>query len=262
MLRVVGVAVDRANLPTIPYQKQGPRSTTPPAMPHFLVHGFRWNRAGLIIHVANHDIDDASSEWVHMGSPSGAAVLDSLTNLYPDLMESLESHATDIQFVEQYGGSSDDTSYKQPYVYVCDYVARMEGLSLDVGETAGSWDIAEGPSPRLKKLRDELQADARIGLWVVECADEVRQPPAMDKEDTMSIRTLTPATKATEASSAKGKEPETISPVQKPLPSVPSEDSREETKDEPTIDAQASKPKTPLSPIRALFSKKSRKFKG
>ena len=33
-------------------------------MPAYLVHGFRWARGAIRIHIALYDIDDAAAEWI------------------------------------------------------------------------------------------------------------------------------------------------------------------------------------------------------
>jgi hypothetical protein len=135
----------------------------------FLVHGFRWTRRLVYEHIVNYDIEEASPEWVQTGTPSGDALRESLAHLYPSLMESLDSEDSDIIFVEQHG-DADSNAYKQPWIYVCDHVERLESLSLDVGDVASQWDLGDGPTERLVELRNQLEVGTKIGLWVVLCS--------------------------------------------------------------------------------------------
>ena len=151
-------------------------------MPIYLVHGFQWPRILIRQHTANFDIDDCAPDWVHMGSPSSTALLDSLHHLYPSLMESLDSEHTDIQLIEEYS-QTEASAMPKNFVYVCDRVKRLEGCSLDVGDTAGrEWGLGDGPDERMVKLRDELAAGAKVGLWLVCCDDETRLPPVPGKD--------------------------------------------------------------------------------
>ncbi|KAI9872134.1 MAG: hypothetical protein M1830_002032, partial [Pleopsidium flavum] len=119
-------------------------------MPVYLLHGFRWPRAAIRIHIILHHLDDAAAEWISAPTTT-ATLLASFRTLYPDPMR----HLPNLQFVEQY--DEKDTSpnaTSQPYAFVADKVEQC-GLSADVGEVMGRGVAAEGWGA-LAELRDLL----------------------------------------------------------------------------------------------------------
>jgi hypothetical protein len=50
-------------------------------MPTYLVHGFRWQRANIRIHIILHDLDDAAPEWV-IAPATSVTLLNSFYSLY------------------------------------------------------------------------------------------------------------------------------------------------------------------------------------
>ncbi|EPE31422.1 hypothetical protein GLAREA_12725 [Glarea lozoyensis ATCC 20868] len=50
-------------------------------MPTYLVHGFRWDRIQIRVHVIRHDVEDAATEWI-MGPSTSVALLNSFYTLF------------------------------------------------------------------------------------------------------------------------------------------------------------------------------------
>jgi hypothetical protein len=50
-------------------------------MPTYLVHGFRWTRGAIRIHIALHDLDDAAAEWI-VAPASAITILNSFYTLF------------------------------------------------------------------------------------------------------------------------------------------------------------------------------------
>ncbi len=149
-------------------------------MPVYLLHGFRWPRVAIRVHIILNNLDDAAPEWVCTPSTT-AALRASFRTLYPDPMRQLPH----LQFVEQY--DEKDTSpnaTSQPYAFVADKVERC-GLSADVGEVMGRGVGAEGWGA-LAELRDQLAKGEKVGWWVVYCGDEERWAPGLEEREEAS----------------------------------------------------------------------------
>ena len=137
-------------------------------MPVYLVHGFRWPRAAIRIHIILNNIDDAAPEWI--ASPTTSSALrDNLVDLYPKIMHSLP----DLRFIEQYDPSDDShNAVSQPFAFVADQVEQCN-LSLDLSESmkkgidSDKWDA-------LMDLRDQLAPKEKLGWYMVFNGDEMR----------------------------------------------------------------------------------------
>ncbi|KAI9830822.1 MAG: hypothetical protein M1819_005347 [Sarea resinae] len=138
-------------------------------MPVFLLHGFRWPRAAIRIHIILQNLDDAAAEWL-MAPSTQRTMLSSLKGLYPAVMSSLPH----LQFIEQHDERNlSAAAASQPFAFVADRVVDCE-LSVDVGEVmAGGAGSAEEWGA-LVELRDQIAPGEKVGWWVVYCGDVVR----------------------------------------------------------------------------------------
>ncbi|MCJ1446439.1 MAG: hypothetical protein MMC23_006944 [Stictis urceolatum] len=163
-------------------------------MPVYLLHGFRWPRSKIRVHIILNNVDDAAPEYIFSPSTT-TALLHSLSRLYPDTMKALPR----LRFIEQY--DPDDTSgsaSSQPFAFVADKVERCE-LSLDVVETmnqgvdSGSWDA-------LMDLKEHLAPEEKMGWWIVFNGDELRlqDSDSADDVDFNSNKTARKAKEVTE----------------------------------------------------------------
>ena len=144
-------------------------------MPTWLVHGFRWPRPLIRIHIVLQNIDEAAPEWT-MGPRTSESLLENFHRLYPEIMEHLPS----LRFIEQYDPEDLETK-SHPYAYVCDQVHEVK-LGLDVDEVRGKGVSNEAWSA-LVDLRDKIAAGEKTGWFVVVNGDVERWAPPMDDEE-------------------------------------------------------------------------------
>lgn len=148
-------------------------------MPVYLVHGFRWPRNSIRIHIILQNIDDAASEWL-LTAGTQHALIDNLRGLYPDVIQDLPK----LRFVEQYD-PEDTTSADakaQPYAYVCDVVYPIH-LAVDVEDVRGQ-GVPNDQWAALMELRDKLAPGEKVAWYVVVCGDEERWAPPAASSDT------------------------------------------------------------------------------
>ncbi|KAH8727779.1 hypothetical protein GQ44DRAFT_702962 [Phaeosphaeriaceae sp. PMI808] len=144
-------------------------------MPTWVVHGFRWPRAQIRIHVILQNIDDAAPEWL-MAPGTTACMIENFKKQWPDEMKQLPS----LRFIEQY--DPDDLTVKdQPYAYVCDQVHEVK-LGIDVDELRGG-GVAEDQWAAIAELRDKVAPGEKLGWFVVVNGDTERWAPPLDDED-------------------------------------------------------------------------------
>ncbi|MCJ1483000.1 hypothetical protein MMC06_003166 [Schaereria dolodes] len=137
-------------------------------MPVYLIHGFRWPRSAIRIHIILNNVDDAAAEYV-MSPTTSEALISTFRNLHPELMAALPN----LRLMEQYDPEdTSDNAVSQPWAFVADKVEECK-LSLDVGEVMGRGVGAESWGA-LVELRDQLAAGEKVGWWVVYNGDEQR----------------------------------------------------------------------------------------
>jgi hypothetical protein len=161
-------------------------------MPTWLVHGFRWPRPLIRIHIILQNLDDAAAEWL-MAPPTTAALLENFRTLYKEQMQSLPS----LRFIEQYD-PDDLTTTEQPYAYVCDQVHEIQ-LGVDIDEVRGK-GVANEAWASLADLRDQIAPGEKVGWFVVVNGDVERWVPPV--EDTYEIQ-ISPASPASQGSFAR-----------------------------------------------------------
>ncbi|KAF2257772.1 hypothetical protein CC78DRAFT_179555 [Lojkania enalia] len=168
-------------------------------MPTWLVHGFRWPRPLIRIHIILQNLDDCAPEWL-MAPATASELMDNFNQLYPDIMPKLPS----LRFIEQYD-PEDLISKDHPYAYVCDQVHEIQ-LSVDVDELRGK-GVANDAWDALVDLRDKLAPGEKVGWFVVVNGDVERWHPPAEGSSTASEVTPTSA----HSNFARGEELETVS---------------------------------------------------
>ena len=146
-------------------------------MPVYFIHGFRWPRALIRIHIILHNLEDSAAEWL-VAPGTTAEMLDNFNQLYPDSME----HLKHLRFVEQY--DPDDTaagSGSQPYAYVADVVEEVK-LGVDVDEIRGK-GVPNDQWAAIMELRDQLAPEEKVAWYIVVCGDEERWAPRASAEE-------------------------------------------------------------------------------
>ncbi|KAL9083186.1 MAG: hypothetical protein Q9165_008629 [Trypethelium subeluteriae] len=141
-------------------------------MPVYLLHGFRWPRPLVRIHIILQNLDDAAAEWL-IAPPTTQALLRNFKDLYPEVMESLPS----LRFYEQYDPNDVSESGKsQPYAYVADIAEEIKlGAEVDAIRGRG---ISNEQWASLMELRDKLAPDEKVSWYIVVCGDEERWAPS------------------------------------------------------------------------------------
>ncbi|KAF2203117.1 hypothetical protein GQ43DRAFT_367591 [Delitschia confertaspora ATCC 74209] len=138
-------------------------------MPTWFVHGFKWPRKLIRVHVIINDLDDAAPEWL-MAPATSAALTSSFQKLYPENM----AHLPSLRFIEQYD-PEDLTSKSQPYAYVCDQVHEVR-LGVDIDDIRGR-GVANEAWGALVDLRDKIAPGEKPGWFVVVNGDVDRIAP-------------------------------------------------------------------------------------
>ncbi|KAL2220702.1 hypothetical protein M432DRAFT_588467 [Thermoascus aurantiacus ATCC 26904] len=150
-------------------------------MPVYLLHGFRWPRAGfngIRVFIVIHNLEDAAAEYLQNPTTS-RLVIDAFKRVAPEAMARLP----DLQLIEQYDPEDiSDAAVSQPYAYVAGKVLTLpeNGICLDLEEVMGKNSEL---SDALAELRDKVAPGEKIGWYVVYNGDPERRYPGMDEED-------------------------------------------------------------------------------
>jgi hypothetical protein len=142
-------------------------------MPTYLLHGFRWSRPSIRIHIILQNLDDAAADWI-VAPNTQRTLCHNFHKLFPDSMQ----HLPNLRFIEQYDPEDLTSGSEQPYAYVADVVQEIR-LGIDVDDVR-SHSIPTAQWSALVDLRDRLAADEKIGWYIVVCGDEERWAPASD----------------------------------------------------------------------------------
>jgi hypothetical protein len=144
-------------------------------MPTWIVHGFRWPRAQIRIHVILQNLDDAAPEWL-MAPATTACLTKNFHDQWPEQMAQLP----DLRFIEQYDPEN-LTVKDQPYAYVCDIVREVK-LGVDVEEIRGA-GLGEDQWAAIAELRDKVAPGEKLGWFVVVNGDVERWAPPLEEEE-------------------------------------------------------------------------------
>ncbi|KOS21362.1 hypothetical protein ESCO_005157 [Escovopsis weberi] len=163
-------------------------------MPTYLCHGFRWERALIRIFVIVEDIDEAAPDWV-ISRGSSRALLERIAAKFDFVPRRavLVNSWSAVKLLEEHD-PRDTAAATRPYAYVADHAVRVD-LGADVegemrrygemvgGDSGGGGGGGGGGAVWFERLRDELQAGAGIGWYVVVCGDEERYAPPREGAD-------------------------------------------------------------------------------
>lgn len=140
-------------------------------MPTYLLHGFRWPRQLIRIHIILQNLEDSAAEWL-MAPNTTLELLKNFNDLYPDCME----HLNQLRFIEQHDPSDlSAAAASQPYAYVADTVEEIK-LGVEVEEIRGR-GVNNDQWTAMMELRDKLAPDEKVGWFIVVCGDVERLPP-------------------------------------------------------------------------------------
>lgn len=145
-------------------------------MPVYLLHGFRWPRPLIRIHIILQNLDDAAAEWL-VAPTTTSVMLENFQQLFPDAMQ----HLPMLRFIEQYDpNDTSSNATSQPYAYVADIVEEIK-LGIDVEDVRGK-GVNNNQWTAMMELRDKLAPEGKVGWYVVVCGDEERWAPPATSE--------------------------------------------------------------------------------
>jgi hypothetical protein len=161
-------------------------------MPVYMLHGFRWPRAGFTgirVYIVLHNLEEAAAEYIQQPLTT-SLIVNSFNKTNPDLLPRLP----DLQFIEQYD-PADETSgtVSQDYAYVGARVLTIPDGGDGATSTGGQniEDVVEQGSgltddqtAALETLRDRLAPGEKIGWYLVYNGDPERWfPEDSESED-------------------------------------------------------------------------------
>lgn len=140
-------------------------------MPTYLLHGFRWPRPLIRIHIILQNLDDAAAEWL-IAPDTTRTLLENFHELYPGPMKELPG----LRFVEQYDPNDlSANAASQPYAYVADMCEEIKlGIPVESVMTKG---INNDQWVAMCDMRDKLAPEENLGWYIVVCGDEERYAP-------------------------------------------------------------------------------------
>jgi hypothetical protein len=140
-------------------------------MPTYLLHGFRWPRPLVRIHIILQNLDDAAAEWL-MAPPTTRCLLENFTVLHPQIMTALPN----LKFIEQHDPLDESAANKsQPFAYVADVVHEVQ-LGLEIDEVRGK-GVSNERWAAMMDLRDAIAPGEKVAWFVVVCGDTERAFP-------------------------------------------------------------------------------------
>lgn len=145
-------------------------------MPTWLVHGFRWPRVAIRVHIILENLEDCAAEWL-MAPATTAQLIQNFQKQFPEQLAQLPS----LRFIEQYD-PEDESTKDQPYAYVCDQVTEIKlGVDFDEVKELG---VESDTCSALVELRDKVAPGEKVGWFIVVNGDVERwAPPLSDDED-------------------------------------------------------------------------------
>ncbi|EMF12718.1 uncharacterized protein SEPMUDRAFT_108191 [Sphaerulina musiva SO2202] len=168
-------------------------------MPVYLLHGFKWPRPLIRIHIILQNLDDAAAEWL-VSPGTTECMLDNFHALYPDLMQ----HLPNLRFVEQFDPADESTESNapsQPFAYVADVCQEVK-LGINIDEYRGKL-VTGNQWSALMELRDKIAPEEKPGWFVVVCGDEERwAPPTIETLQEAAQHNGVSRTASSEAESA------------------------------------------------------------
>ncbi|OOQ90369.1 AP-2 complex subunit sigma [Penicillium brasilianum] len=158
-------------------------------MPVYMLHGFRWPRAGFTgirVYIVLNNLEEAAAEYLQQPLTT-ELVRNSLKKTQADLMPRLP----ELQFIEQYDPQDESSNtVSQDYAYVGakvvtipDGAGASPGLNIEDVVEQGS-GLSPDATEALEALRDRLAPGEKIGWFMVYNGDPDRWfPPSEDEDD-------------------------------------------------------------------------------
>ncbi|KAL8691887.1 MAG: hypothetical protein Q9218_002992 [Villophora microphyllina] len=144
----------------------------------FLVHGFKWARNEIRVHVVLQEVDDAAPNNL-MSGDSEEAMNENFRELYPEAMAKLPT----LRFIEPFNANNEKFKYpSEPYAFVVDAVVQNEDW-IDVTDAMNKTHIPAAQWDAMADLRDIIAKGEKIGWFVVHNGDrELAKQEKLKKE--------------------------------------------------------------------------------
>lgn len=158
-------------------------------MPVYMLHGFRWPRAGFTgirVYIVLHNLEEAAAEYIQQPLTT-ELIAESFHKTQADLVNRLP----ELSFIEQYD-PADETSgtVSQDHAYVSTRVLEIPEDGSGGGGGANIEDCVEQGSgltddqtAALEELRDRLAPGEKIGWYLVYNGDPERWYPDSENEE-------------------------------------------------------------------------------
>ncbi|KAJ5774816.1 hypothetical protein N7457_009712 [Penicillium paradoxum] len=158
-------------------------------MPVYMLHGFRWPRAGFTgirVYIVLHNLEEAAAEYIQQPLTTELLV-ESFNKTQADLVPRLP----ELSFIEQYDPADESSgTVSQEHAYVG---ARVLEIADDGGGSGGGQNIqdcveqgsglTDDQTAALEELRDRLAPGEKIGWYLVYNGDPERWFPESEDED-------------------------------------------------------------------------------
>lgn len=153
-------------------------------MPVYMLHGFRWPRAGFTgirVYIVLNNLEEAAAEYIQQ-----PLTTELLTESFKKTQADLMPRLPELHFIEQYDPQDESSNtVSQDYAYVSAKV-----VTIPDGAGAGLEDVVEKGSglsadatEALEALRDRLAPGEKIGWFMVYNGDPDRWYPPSEDED-------------------------------------------------------------------------------
>ncbi|KAJ5753092.1 hypothetical protein N7520_010009 [Penicillium odoratum] len=161
-------------------------------MPVYMIHGFRWPRAGFTgirVYIVLHNLEEAAAEYIQQPLTS-ELLTESFHKTQPDLVARLP----ELRFIEQYDPLDESSNtVSQDHAYVASKVLTIPDCRSSVPDSAGPGmniadcveqgsGLSQDESEALEELRNRLAPGEKIGWFMVYNGDPDRFYPSSEDE--------------------------------------------------------------------------------
>ncbi|KAI4200341.1 MAG: hypothetical protein LQ350_003989 [Teloschistes chrysophthalmus] len=163
----------------------------------FLVHGFKWARNEIRVHVVLQEVDDAAPNNL-MSGESEEAMNENFRDLYPGPMAKLPP----LRFIEPLNANNEKFKYpSEPYAFVVDAVVQSEDW-IDVTDAMNKAHIPASQWDAMADLRDIIARGEKIGWFVVHNGDRELAKQERLRKEANGFQTSADETEAAEQAEA------------------------------------------------------------
>ncbi|KAJ5162709.1 AP complex mu/sigma subunit [Penicillium coprophilum] len=156
-------------------------------MPVYMLHGFRWPRAGFTgirVYIVLHNLEEAAAEYIQQ-----PLTTELLAESFHKTQADLVNRLPELSFIEQYDPADESSgTVSQDYAYISTRVLEIPedgsggGENLENCVEKGS-GLTDDQMAALEQLRDRLAPGEKIGWYLVYNGDPERWFPDSEDED-------------------------------------------------------------------------------